>query len=158
MNRTAFLGMVVAAVAVLLPAMAAAAPPTQFTSSAVVTSAIVASSRAADGNTFYVVDGTIPSTGTLSGTFVGVSQQVVFADGSGGDHVKYTFTGSTPCGSGSFEISGAGKLYGENQPVDSETGHFTSVDNASNTIGIHVDVDFTRVGNDLTFTGTYHCQ
>ena len=75
---------------------------------------------------------------------------------TGVDIIVYTFTGSTPCGTGSFVIRGGGKLT-EQTSTDNESGHFVSVADSSDTIGIHVNIDFTRVGLDLTFTGTYRC-
>ena len=131
--------------------------PTQsLAATGVVADATVASTRTADGITFVVLNGVVTSNGTLTGEYVGVSKQVIRGD-TGVDIIVYTFTGSTPCGTGSFVIRGGGKLTTSRPRTDTESGHFVSVADSSDTIGIHVNIDFTRVGLDLTFTGTYRC-
>ena len=143
--------------ALAFAATAGAAPPAPVSATGgVVPDFTITTTHTADGNTFQDVRGTVTSNGTLTGAYVGVTSQRIRGD-TGTEILVFTFTGSTPCGTGSFDIRGSGKLINEQAPIDTETGRFTSVDDSSNTIGIHVNIDFTRVGLDLTFTGTYHC-
>jgi hypothetical protein len=106
--------------------------------------------RGADGNLLNRYDAAVATTGITTGTYVGAGHTTTFKDGSAVDHFKYVFTGSTPCGTGSFTNSGGGSVTADNV----ETGHFTTVDDSTNTARIHIDVDFVRVGG---VTGTYRC-
>jgi hypothetical protein len=133
---------------------AAAAPSQPFTGSSVVTS-VTGTTRNAGGNAITDFVATLASTGTFTGTLIGSGHQIDHPDGTGEQHTNYTATGTTPCGTGSFRIV-------VNGPFSSDgiqTGHFTSIDNAANTMNIHVDVDFVFDGSTgvATFSGSYRC-
>jgi hypothetical protein len=101
----------------------------------------------------------LTSTGTFTGTYRGVGHANSHADGSTEDHFTYTATGSTPCETGTFVIKGNAFFPAG---VAVETGHFTTVDDATNTAHIHIDSDFVHTGpgnpgDPLSFSGTYHC-
>jgi hypothetical protein len=157
-TRTVLAALAVALVALAFTGSTGATPPQPLTGSGVLTSFNVTDSRTAGPNTILHFTATITSTGTLTGTYVGQGLNVIYPDGRVTVTYTYTFTGSSPCGTGSFEISGVGP--GAASGI--EAGHYTSVDDASNTIGIHVNIDFSidlNAQNPVySFTGTYNCK
>jgi hypothetical protein len=135
-------------------ATAAASPPQPFTASGSLLYVNDTYDRNAGPNMIQRIDdAAVSSSGTVTGTYLGGGHQTIFGNGTAVDQFRFVFTGSTPCGPGSFTMSGTGRITAD----DVETGHFTTADASSNTAGIHVDIDFVRVGSDFTFTGAYHC-
>jgi hypothetical protein len=143
------------AAALALPATSVATPSQPFTGSTLVTLFAVTSSTDAGPNMIVEYVATLSSSGTFTGTYSATARQVVHPDGTAEDHANYTATGTTPCGTGSFTIV-------ENAKFDSSgnsVGHFTTIDNSTNTARIHADVDFVFNGTTgaATVSGTYHC-
>ena len=150
-----FAALLVGIATLTLAGTSAATPSQPFSGSSIVTSYTPTSDRDAGGNVIEEADATLVATGTFTGTFTGTVRSVNHADGTAVQHSNYTATGTTPCGSGAFDIV-------VNGPFNSsgiQTGHFTTIDNSTNTAGIHADVDFVFDASTgvATFTGTYHC-
>jgi Protein of unknown function (DUF3224) len=99
--------------------------------------------RAADGNIIVDAVGTHAWTGDLSGTSTIDVHFVIHSDGQVTYEGHLTFTGSTPCGTGTMylEDQGRGTFPG---PLP---GNFTAVDQGSSTLAIHAK------GSNVLFLG-----
>ncbi len=152
-----------AAGAVLATAMAlAAATPSGATPSiAVAGSALptgaTLSARTADGNLIIEGSGTHVWTGSLTGTSVIDVRFVVHSSGIVTYQGFLTFTGTTPCGTGTVQLvsSGNGPFPG---PI---TGQATTVNEAEASVALHARLDvelfLTPFGAVATYTGDVHC-
>jgi hypothetical protein len=150
-----------AALAAAFVTLVAAAPSGATGSIAVAGSLIPTSAdltvRTADGNLIFAGSGTHALTGSLTGTdaidvhFVVHSSGIVTARG------LLTFTGTTPCGTGTvhFVTSSSGTFPG---PI---TGQVTTVDEADSSIPLHANLDvvlfLTPAGAVGTYTGDVRC-
>jgi hypothetical protein len=152
----------VTALAASLLALAAAAsatatPPSPVAGSAVPTSAIFSPPRTAGGNVFLEATGTHAWSGSFTGTSALAVRLVEHASGEASFQASGTFTGSTPCGTGtmSFTTEGSGQF-----PFF--TGRLVTIDQADASLPIHADLEFTLVltpiGAFVSYTGDVHCD
>lgn len=141
-------------------ALAAAAPSGAAGSIAVAGSAVPTSAalttRAADGNLIIVGSGTHNWTGSLTGTSVIDVHFVVHPSGVVTYQGFLTFTGATPCGTGTVRLasSGSGPFPG---PI---VGHATTIDQAAS-VPLHARLDvvlfLTPAGAVASYTGDMQC-
>lgn len=157
LSRTLLAATVAVAAALAFAAFAAASVPQPFNATGQLLSLTSTDSRTAGPNDFELVLATISSTGTFTGVYVGQAANIIHANGQTQLHFTYTATGTTPCGTGSFQISGNGPVAADG----TETGHYTTVKASTDTVGIQLDVsffiDFNAPNPLYTMTGTYHC-
>ena len=130
-----------------------AAPPQSAAGSALLTGGQILDVHAGGGNTHVdsLTNGVIG--GTLNGTLLLETHTVFHPNGNRTFHAFLTFTGSTPCGPGSFTAlaEGAGII------VAVSEGHITSVAGDTNTANIHLELEFAQIGPTFTYSGTFHC-
>lgn len=141
------------AIGLIAARVAAATPLAQATGNGTITGGVITVERIADGNTFLDVTASGTLTGTLSGAITYHVEEVVHEDGSVNFHGFGTFTGTSPCGTGTtaFEDNGSG-------PTRSiVTAHLGSVDQAESTAGVHAEIDVAQVFPTFTYSGTFHC-
>jgi hypothetical protein len=124
---------------------------TEGASSVVVT---LVDSRAAGGNTIqdfiFVRDVTGDITGTVTSTFRGV----LHPNGQFTFEGRSTYTGTTPCGTGSFDTGFAGNNIG----TTFSTGQAQSVDGGRNSAHILFTGTFANgLFRVSTLTGSYRC-
>jgi len=133
--------------------VAAATPPAQATGTGTISGVVITVERIADGNRFLDVTASGTLTGTFSGGFTYSLAEVVHEDGSVNFHGFGTFTGTTPCGTGTtaFEDNGSGPA------TFIVTGHLAKVDQAESTAKVHSVIDFAQVGPTFTYSGTFSC-
>jgi hypothetical protein len=142
-------------------ALAAAAPSGATASISVSGSAVPTSAtltaRTADGNVILDGSGTHTWVGSLTGTSTIVVHLVEHPSGIVTYQGFLTFTGTTPCGTGTvhFVSSGSGSLPG---PI---TGQATTIDEANASVRLHADLDvvlfLTPAGAVGTYTGDVRC-
>lgn len=150
------------AVAAALVALAAAVPSEATDSVAVAGSAVPTSSAltvsTADGNTLIAGSGTHSWTGSLTGTSVIDVHFVLHPNGLVTFQGFLTFTGATPCGTGTvhFVSSGSGQFPG---PL---AGQVTTTDRADSSVPLHGQLDvvlfLTPAGAVGTYTGDVRCR
>ena len=145
-----------AAAAVLaIAAPAAASPPTEGSGAGAVVVRVPTETRTADGNTIQVreTDGVV--TGAFDGTFQQVVRGVIHKDGFVTFHGFMTFTGvAGDCGAGTItlEVEGRGFAAGVIE------GRLRTIDQASNTIDVHVIGTFQETLTAITYEGQFHCD
>lgn len=150
-----------AALAAAFLALAAAAPSGATGSVAVAGSAFPTTTnldiRTADGNTLFSGSGTHAWTGSLTGTSVIDVHFVVHPSGGVTYQSFLTFTGSTPCGTGTVHLvsSGSGPFPG---PI---AGQATTIDQADSSVPLHARLEvvlfLTPAGAVATYTGDVRC-
>ena len=141
--------------------LAAAAPSGATTSISVSGSAVPTSAaltaRTADGNVILDGSGTHAWVGSLTGTSVIDVHFVVHSSGIVTYQGFLTFTGTTPCGTGTvhFVSSGSGPFPG---PI---TGQATTIDEANASVPLHAQLDvvlfLTPAGAVGTYSGNVRC-
>jgi hypothetical protein len=156
-RKLAVTALAAAATIALLPGGVAAATPSPASGSIVPTSAIFNPPRAADGNLIIETSGTHAWTGTFTGTST-IDVRLVERDSGQATFQGFgTFTGSTPCGTGtmSFVTAGSGQL-----PF--LTGRAVTIDQAAASLPVHanlnVSVVLTPLGAFVTYSGDVHCD
>jgi hypothetical protein len=141
------------AIGLVVARAATATSPAQATGSGTIAGGVTTVDRIADGNTFLEVT----ASGTLTGTFTGAVtyhlKEVVHEDGSVNFHGFGTFTGTSPCGTGTtaFEDNGLGPV------TFIVTAHLTTVDQAESAANVHSVIDVAQVGPTFTYSGTLSC-
>jgi len=146
-----------AATVALLPGGASAATPGPASGSAVPTSSIFSPPRTADGNLIIEGHGTHAWTGSFTGTST-IDVRLVERDSGQATFLGFlTFTGSTPCGTGtvSFVTAGSGQL-----PFF--TGRVVTIDQAAASLPVHANLNLsgvlTPLGAFVTYAGNVHCD
>ena len=132
----------------------AASPPAPASGGGLVTSVVVTDIRTANGNTHteLVLTGTL--TGTVTGTFVLHRHLVTHPSGNGNTRDVVVTTGSTPCGTGTFETRLAGVIEG-----GVFEAHGTTIDASGNSANFRSNLDVVGPpGPTFTYSGTYHCH
>jgi hypothetical protein len=142
--------------AALALALAAAVPSGGANSSIAVAGSITPTSgtlteRAADGNIVVDAVGTHAWTGDFTGTSTVDVHFVIHSDG----HVTYqgqiTFTGSTPCGTGTIHLEGEGS-----GPFPGPLpGKLTTIDQGNSTVAMHGNVSDVLFLGPTGASGTY---
>ena len=146
-----------AAGAVLATSIAlAAAAPSGATGSIAVAGSVIPTSaaltaRTADGNVILDGSGTHAWVGSLTGTSVIDVHFVVHSSGIVTYQGFLTFTGTTPCGTGTvhFVSSGSGPFPG---PI---TGQATTIDEANASVPLHAQLDVVLFLTPAGAVGTY---
>jgi hypothetical protein len=141
------------AIGLVVARVAAAAPPAQAAGSGTITGIAITLERIAGGNTFLDVTASGALTGAFSGAITYRVEEVVHADGSINFHGFGTFTGTSPCGTGTtaFVDTGSGPT------TFVATAHLGTVDDAENTAALHAEIDVAQVFPTFTYSGTCHC-
>jgi hypothetical protein len=140
----------------------ATAAPSGATASISVSGSVVPTSaaltaRTADGNVIFDGSGTHAWTGGLAGTSVIDVHFVVHSSGIVTAQGFLTFTGTTPCGTGTVHLvtSVSGPFPG---PI---TGQATTIDEADASVPLHAELDvvlfLTPAGAVGTYTGDVRC-
>ena len=157
LSRLVIAALAVVSAALAVTAAAGASPSIPIAGTALQGTASL-SVRSAGGNLILDGTGTHVWTGSFTGTSVIAVHFVEHSDGTVTYQAFLTFTGTTPCGTGTvhFVSSGSGPLPG---PVASRT---MTVDEADATVPIHATLDGTLflgpAGADVTYTGSAHCD
>lgn len=133
LKKLARVGMAAASFALLAAAPSAASSSTAISGAVAPTSTTFTSVRTADGNTVIEGFGTHAWSGGLSGTSTLNVHFVIHSDGQVTYEGHITFTGRTPCGTGTvrFDAQGSGPFPG---PL---AGTATTIDQGSSTISMH---------------------
>jgi hypothetical protein len=124
---------------------------------AVPTSTTFTSVRSADGNTLVEGFGTHAWTGDLAGTSTVNIHFVIHSDGQLTYQGFGTFTGTTPCGTGTFDVvaSGSGPFPGP------ASGKIVTVNDAKESVAIHMQLNtvlfLTPAGAVFTYSGDVRC-
>ncbi len=147
-----------AATVALLPGGALAATPIPVSGSLVPTSAIYSPPRMADGNIIVEGHGSHAWTGSFTGTST-VDVRIVERDSGQATFLGFvTFTGSTPCGTGTvrFVTVGGGQL-----PFLS--GSIVTIDQGAASLPLHANLNLSAFLNSVgaafvTYTGDVHCD
>ena len=152
--KRVFAAVVAGGFAVLLaaPASAESGPPAESSGSGSFV-VVSATSRTADGNTFLDLSFVGVTTGTMTGTFTEMVTEAIHPDGSVTFKGSGTFTGTVPCGSGSYNF----QVEGQGTPT-SLSGRFRSIDDAAATVTIHtVNTFMTTSPVTFVYSGMYTC-
>ena len=155
--------LIVAALAALTVTLAVAAPssatrPAPVNGSLLPTSANFYPNPLPGGNVLVGFTGTHSWTGSFTGTSTIEGSLVQTPTGQITYLAFITFTGSTPCGSGTvnFVTTGSGPLPG---PVN---GRAVTIDQAHGSVRIHASLQTVLFlgpqGASVTFTGDAHCD
>jgi hypothetical protein len=141
------------AIGLVVAAGAAATPPAQATGNGTITGVVITLERVADGNKFVEVTASAMLTGTFTGAVTYHLEEAVHEDGSVDFHGFGTFTGTSPCGTGTtaFEDNGSGPA------TFIVTAHLATADHAESTASVHSVIDVSQVGPTFTYSGTVHC-
>jgi hypothetical protein len=156
LRKLAIAALAVASIVLATAAPSGATPSTAVAGSAVPTSQAL-TARTADGNVIIAGSGTHAWTGGLTGTSVIDVHFVLHPSGNLTYQAFLTFTGTTPCGTGTvlFVSSGSGSLPG---PI---TGQATTIDKADASVPLHAELDvvlfLTPSGAFVTYSGDVHC-
>lgn len=141
--------------AVLLFAAAASAggPPSPAAGAGTLGADTITSVQPAGPN--LIVEGTTTGAlgGTFDATFVESFRDVVHPDGSVNITGRVDFTGSTPCGTGTWTQ----RLVVQVAPDGTFSGQTATIDDASATVPLHTQYSFVGAGNAFAYDGTYHC-
>jgi hypothetical protein len=157
LKRLALVGAVAACLAL------AAAAPSSATQSIAVSGDVVPTSatlipRLAGGNVMIDGSGTHVWTGSFTGTSVVETHLVIHPSGLMTVQAFLTFSGTTPCGSGTLRFTAAadGPFPG---PV---TGHAVTIDRDAASVPIHASLDLilflTPAGAVVTYSGDARCD
>jgi hypothetical protein len=150
--RSFLVGLAAAATALGFATASGADPPQQATGSGVVGAPVPTNVRQADGNVLADITQSGVLTGTFSGTIQTTGRLIIHADGRVDVYGFVTFTGATPCGSGTVLFVGSDQTM-----AGVGSGTVRTVDAAANTVAIHSVDNLALVGSAFTYSGTYHC-
>jgi hypothetical protein len=100
-----------------------------------------------EGTTTGVVDG------TFNATFTETFREVVHQDGSVNLTGTLVFTGSTPCGVGTWTQ----QLVGRAESDGTFSGQSTTIDQGKSTVDLTTEYSFVGAGNTFTYSGQYRC-
>jgi hypothetical protein len=145
-------GLGAAATALAFATAAGADPPQQATGTGVVGAPVLTNVRQADGNVLADETQSGLVTGTFTGTIQSTGRLIIHADGRVDVYAFVTFTGTTPCGSGTVLFVGS-----DQTRAGAGSGTVRTVDAAANTVPIHSVDALALVGPAFTYNGTYHC-
>ncbi len=142
--------------ALVVASPAAARVSTTVAGTAVPTSASFAA-RVAGDNVLIDATGTHAWAGSFVGTSTITTHFVEHADGTLDFQGFITFTGSTPCGTGTvtFNAAGQGAFPG---PI---SGHMTAIDQAGDSVSLHANLNLvlflTPAGAVASYSGDVAC-
>ncbi len=136
-----------------LASAAGAAPPQPSSGAGTFAPPVLTNVREAGGNTFADVTQTGVISGTFDGTFVARGHLVIHKTGRANLQGTVTFTGVTPCGTGTVVFQANNRTFN-----GVGTGHSNTVKHSTNTANIHAVSDLTVAGLSFTYSGTYHCD
>jgi hypothetical protein len=156
LKRMAAGALVATSIGLAVAGRSAATSSIAVAGSAVPTSAAL-TARTADRNVIIAGSGTHAWTGSLTGTSAIDVRFVVHPAGILTYQGFLTFTGTTPCGTGTFHLASSG-----NGPFPGPiTGHATTIDEADASVRLHADLEvvlfLTPVGAVATYTGDVQC-
>jgi hypothetical protein len=157
LRKLSVAGLAAAAIALAAAAPSSSTPSIAVSGDAVPTSATLIP-RFAGGNVLFDGSGTHAWTGSFTGTSAVKTHLVIHSSGKLTIQAFVTFTGSTPCGSGTVRLAAAGNGAFPG-PV---TAYATTIDRADASVPIHANLDLvlflTPAGAVLTYSGDAHCD
>jgi hypothetical protein len=134
-----------------------AVPPQAVSGGGVESPPIVTNVRLADGNVFLEQFVSNTMTGTFNGTLAGEIRATLHPNTNADFHGFMTFTGTTPCGTGTVVFAVEGKGTVAPPTTFAFDVHFASVRGKGTLSNLHAVLDAAYVGFDYTYTGKVEC-
>jgi hypothetical protein len=154
-GRRTIAALAAGAALVLVPSLGAT-PPTEGSGTGTIDSRVVTYSRDADGNVIQVrqTSGTVE--GAFDGTYTLVVRGVIHKTGLVTFHGTMVVTGlAGDCGAGTTTLELEGRAVAG---VGISEGRLRTIDDAANTVPVHVIGTFEEAATLLTYQGEFHCD